>query len=101
MTDHVSELQRAHEHLGEALEHLENDRPNSAKRRCELARAAVGRVLDGMGYVEPTHDTNNQGGAQVSAGREPRAITPEDIRRRDQLTGCRMGYAARTGGRIR
>jgi hypothetical protein len=76
MTDHVSQLHDAHKHLGEALEHLENDRPNSAKRRVELARAAVGRVLQGMGYEEPTKAT----GAQGSNGQTDGSTGPRTAR---------------------
>jgi plasmid stabilization system protein ParE len=68
--DHAKE---AREHLDEALGHLAEDRPRSAKRRVELARASIGRALEAHPeYVEPTHDLDGQGGAQTSDGREPR-----------------------------
>jgi hypothetical protein len=75
-------------------------------RVLEAARLAVSGAADAVGgddYVEPTHDLEHQGGAQVSDGRvtgslpgdSPRSFTPEAIRERDQRRGIEGAYLAK------
>ncbi len=71
-----------------------------AKSRASVTTAAdrLSRALapgDGApGSHDPTINPTAAMGAQVSDGREPRATTPEEIRQRDQLRGCRASYDA-------
>jgi hypothetical protein len=96
-TKSVKALEEARTHLAVALEHHAAGRHSAVKRRIELARSAIDDVLDAHSAANPTAEM----GAQVSDGQSPRTFTPEQIRQRDQLAGCRAGYEARMRGRLR
>ncbi len=76
----------------------------AAERSQDLLKAAH-RDLEaaiGTGH-DPAANPSAAMGAQTSDGQSPRAFTPDQIRQRDQLAGCRAGYEARMRalGRIR
>jgi len=68
-------------------------------RSLEAAQLAVRGAADaaeGDDYIEPTHDTEHQGGVQGSGpGRLTKSFTPEAIRERDQRRGIEFGYLAK------
>ena len=68
-------------------------------RSLEAAQLAVRGAADAAGvddYIEPTHDTEHQGGTHGSGpGRVTHSFTPEAIRERDQRRGILLGYRAK------
>jgi hypothetical protein len=94
----MSSAAQAHKNVADGHDQL--------TRGLEAAQLAVRGAADAAGggdYVEPTHDLEHQGGAQVSDGRvtgalpgdSPRSFTPEAIRERDQRRGIEAGYLAK------
>ncbi len=106
-------LDRARKHAAALAANLKDardahaDGDDAGVRRCHRAAAASCEALDSAhdslerslvepdDYIEPTHDTSGQGGAQVSNGREPRSLDPEIRRQQDQLRSCELAYERR------
>jgi hypothetical protein len=63
-----SDLTEAAEHLDRALEHHAAGRHASVKRRIELARAAIGNVLEAQAVANPTGHTGAQGSDGQTTG---------------------------------
>ena len=94
------------DHARKALTaHVDGDGTATRRHLRELA-AAHGKLRDAHDAIarsirdEPdSHDpiTNPTAaqGAQTSNGQSPRGLSPDQIRQRDQLAGCRLGYDAR------
>ena len=100
MSTHADALREVDGHLAAAAEHLRAGRHESAAWHVGRARGVVARALEGNG-VDPIANPTGATGTQTSNGQSPRAFTPEQIRQRDQLRGCQMGYEARMQGRLR
>ena len=58
---HVESLREVRDHLSAAADHLDEQRPNSARRRVALARGIIERELDALAAANPTAETGAQG----------------------------------------
>lgn len=65
---HTQALEQVRDHLSAARDHLDEDRPMSARRRIGLARGIVDRELEALAAANPTGAM----GAQTSDGQSPR-----------------------------
>lgn len=94
---HRAALEEATDHLDRALEHHSNGRHGAVKRAVQAAQGCIDRALKALKPEshDPVANPTAAQGAQVSNGQSPRAYTAEEIRRRDQLNGCQLGYEAR------
>jgi hypothetical protein len=92
---------RLNAELGQATQAHKNvaDGHDGLRRGLEAAQLAVRGAADAAGaddYVEPTHDTDSQGGTYGSGpGRITKSFTPEAIRERDQRRGIELGYRSK------